>query len=138
MIIFLSCVKMKNGKECKAKDMYISPLFKKSLSYAKSLNPDKIFILSAKYGVLELDDIIKPYNLTLNDMKEKEKKNWAYNCYIKLKEKDVDFSEKTVFLCGKNYRKYLSKCFKNNECPIENLSLGNQLSFYGRIKNVLY
>ena len=114
--------------------MYISQLFRKSLKYAKSLNPRKIYILSAKYGVLELNDKITPYNLTLNTMTKIQKKQWAYNCYLKLKEKKVDFLEDAVFLCGENYRKYLRQCFKNSRCPIENLSLGNQLKFYNKME----
>lgn len=51
-----------------AKDMYVSDLFKKSLEYARRLNPAKIYILSAKYGLLELDDMIEPYEITLNEM----------------------------------------------------------------------
>lgn len=44
MIVFLSCTKSKNKGEYKAKDLYSSPLFKKSYQYAKSLNPDNIYI----------------------------------------------------------------------------------------------
>lgn len=71
MIVFLSCVKTKQDHRCRADEMYISPLFKLSLRYAQSLNPRKIFILSAKYGLLELNDIIDPYELTLNHMGER-------------------------------------------------------------------
>lgn len=44
-IILISCVKEKQDRTCKAEELYISPFFKKSLAYAKSLHPDKIFIL---------------------------------------------------------------------------------------------
>lgn len=80
MIIFIYCVKLKKNKKCKAEELYISDLFKKSLAYAKKQKPNKIFILSAKYGVLELKDIIEPYEVTLNKLNKQEKKKWAYNC----------------------------------------------------------
>ena len=73
-IILLSCVSQKKNVKCKAKDLYVSSLFCKAYKYAQKLNPDKIYILSAKYHLLELDDEIEPYNLTLNDMSEVEKK----------------------------------------------------------------
>lgn len=130
MIVFLSCVKQKNNKPCAAKDMYRSALFIKSYKYAQTLNPRKIYILSAKYKVLELDDTIEPYNLTLNNMNKTQQKQWAYDCYKALQKKGVDFNEEVVFLCGENYRKYLSQCFKNVKCPIKNLGLGRQLAFY--------
>ena len=64
-IVLISCSSMKSENKCKAQDMYISPLFKLSLQYALSICADKIFILSAKYHLLELDDVIEPYNVTL-------------------------------------------------------------------------
>ena len=130
MIVFISCVKLKQNKKCRAEELYISDLFKKELAYAKSLNPRKIYILSAKYGVLELDDVVDPYELTLNKMKEQERKRWAYNCYNQLKNKGIDFDEKAIFLCGSNYRKYLMKMFKNSDAPLKSLGIGNQLKFY--------
>ncbi len=66
-IILISCVSQKLDKSAKAKDLYISPLFKKKFSYAKSLNPDQIFILSAKYGLVKPDDKIAPYDVLLNE-----------------------------------------------------------------------
>jgi hypothetical protein len=110
--------------------MYTSDLFKKSLTYAKQLNPRKIYILSAKYGVLELDDLIDPYEKTLNEMKEPEKKKWAFMCLEQLKDKGTDFDEETTFLCGINYRKHLINEFRNPNVPLMGLGIGQQLSFY--------
>lgn len=130
MIVFIGCVKLKQNKSCTAEEMYISTLFKYSLGYAKKIKPRKIFILSAKHGVLELNDVIAPYNETLNTKTKKEKQLWAYKCYCQLKEKQIDFDEPVVWLCGENYRKYLMQKFKNNNVPINGLGLGNQLKFY--------
>jgi len=46
-IVLISCVSKKLHHKSKAQDLYVSSLFLKNLQYAKSLNPDKIFILSA-------------------------------------------------------------------------------------------
>lgn len=129
MNIFISCVSKKQSFTCKASEMYVSDLFIKSLNYAKTLN-GHIRILSAKYGVLELNDLIDPYNLTLNSMKDYERKEWAHKVINQLKEKKIDFTEKTIFLVGENYRKYLIPYFSNYEIPIEGLPIGKQLSFY--------
>jgi cytoplasmic iron level regulating protein YaaA (DUF328/UPF0246 family) len=76
-IVLISCVSKKRDQICRARDLYISPLFKKNLQYAQKLTPDKIFILSAKYGLVGLDDEIEPYDLTLNTMSSREIKRWA-------------------------------------------------------------
>lgn len=73
MIAFISCVKKKQNKSCMAKDLYCSPLFRSAYAYAQK-RADKIYILSAKYGLLKETDIIAPYNLTLNSMSESDKK----------------------------------------------------------------
>ena len=130
MIVFLSCVKSKQTKRCAAKDMYISDLFKKSLEYAKQLRPRKIYILSAKYGLLELEDVIEPYELTLNTMTQSQQKIWAYKVLKQCQQKNIDFNERAVFLCGNNYRKYLTRKFNKAEMPLKNLGIGKQLQYY--------
>ena len=67
-IVLISCVSQKRTQRSKAKDLYVSVLFKKNLAYARRLNPDAIYILSAKYCLLDLETEIDPYNLTLNTM----------------------------------------------------------------------
>ena len=129
MIAFISCVKTKKKGPCKAKDLYCSILFKKSFEYAEK-RANKVYILSAKYGLLKPDDIISYYNLTLNNMKEKERKKWAFYVYQQIINAGIDINEDAIFLCGINYRKYLMQKFPNSKCPIEGLSMGNLLKFY--------
>jgi hypothetical protein len=76
-IVLISCVSQKRAYRSKAKDMNISALFKKNLAYARRLNPDAIYILSGKYGLLDLETIIDPYNQTLNTMSAAENRSWA-------------------------------------------------------------
>ena len=124
MIVFLSCVAEKNDHRCAAKDLYISPLFQKSYAYAQQLNPDHIYILSAKYYLLELDDVISPYNLTLKDMDAESKHIWADKVVEKMKEKSIDFNEDVVFLTGTVYYQYLLDYFPNHSLPFAEAELG--------------
>lgn len=121
MIIFLQCVGMKKQHSCKAQDMYTSPFFKKSLKYAKQLKPDKILILSAKYGVLTLNQTISPYNKTLKEMSKHKQKVWSIMVVKQLKKMDINFNEKTIFLAGKQYIQYLTPYFKNKETPFQKI-----------------
>lgn len=130
MIVFISCVKKKAKNPCRAEDMYVSDLFKKSLAYARTLGARKVYILSAKYGVLDLGDVIEPYELTLNAMTEAERKKWSYRVCKQLEAKGVPYSEEVIFLCGKNYRKYLEQKFVNSIAPLKDLGIGKQLAFY--------
>ena len=76
-IVLIPCVKEKLDCKAKASDLYIGPLFTKLLKYAKSLSPYQIFILSGKYGLLELEDEIEPYDKNLNLCAEDDIKIWS-------------------------------------------------------------
>ena len=135
MIVFLSCVKTKQSKSCAARDMYTSDLFRKSLAYAEKLQPTYIYILSAKYGLLDLQEVIDPYNATLVGANDATCKRWAYMVYKQMQEKQINFDEEAVFLCGKNYRKYLITKFTNAAAPLKHLGIGQQLAFYAKELN---
>ena len=137
-VVLISCVSKKlNGKHS-AKDLYISPLFRFNLSYAKSLKPDKIFILSAEHGLLELDEEIDSYDKTLNRMRIIERREWGEQVLEKLKRKvDLDKDE-FVFLAGKKYREFLTPSIKSYYVPMRGMGIGKQLSFLKKeIANVL-
>lgn len=130
MIIFLACTKSKADKPCKAQEMYKGELFKKSLVYAIKQKPRVIYILSAKYGLLELDDEISPYEKTLNGASKHERKLWSYMVYKQLQEKGIDFNEEVIFLAGENYRQYLKRLFPRATIPLQGLSIGRQLQYF--------
>ena len=126
-IILISCVSKKSSERSKAWDLYISPLFKKNLSYAQKLQPDHIFILSANYGLVELEQEIDPYNLTLNTMTAREVKRWADHILQQLSEYSDFQRDLFIFLAGAKYRKYLVPHLTHVEIPFEGLPIGKQL-----------
>jgi len=134
-IVLISCVSKKLSEKSKAKDMYISTLFKLNLAYAKKLNPDAIFILSAKHGLLDLDTKIDPYNITLNNMSSNQRKTWADGVAKQLEGRTDLQKDHFIFLAGQNYRKYLAPHIASCEIPLEGLSIGKQLQHLKRVIN---
>lgn len=131
MIIFISCTKRKLNNKCEAKDMYsASTWFRYAYKYAKSLNPAHIYILSAKYGLLGEHDIITPYEKTLHGAKEKDIKQWSLKVAGQIKQRNINTNEKAVFLCGKNYRKYIKNLFTEYEEPTAHLGIGKQVKYF--------
>ena len=131
-VVLISCGSKKLKKEAKARDLYISPLFKLNLAYAQILRPSKIFILSAKYGLLKLEKHIKPYNKTLNKMSAESVEKWAEGVLENLR-KEVDLSkDEIVFLAGERYRRYLIPSIANCKIPLKGLSIGKQLQYLRR------
>ena len=129
-IVLISCVSKKLPYKSKAKDLYTtSPWFKLSYKYAVSLSPDKIFILSAKYGLLNPEQEIEPYNETLNTKSTQEIKDWAQEVIIDLKKQTDLGKDEFIFLAGTKYRKFLILHIKNYKIPMQGLTIGRQLSF---------
>ena len=128
-IVLISCGSKNLSYTENAKYLYISPLFKMNLKFAKSLNPDNIFILSAKYGLIDLDEEIESYDKTLNLMYSHEKKEWTNSVLQDLKRTaDLDKDE-FIFLAGENYRKRILPNIKNYKIPLKGLSIGRQLQY---------
>lgn len=125
--VLLSCCKTKLPHSAPAEELYQSAGFKKSLAYAKSLNPDGIFILSALHHLVKLDDILKPYNVCLNDFSSKEKKEWSAVVSMQLsKETDIK-NDNFIILAGKNYYSDLIPYLNNYSIPLKGLGLGKRL-----------
>jgi len=128
-VTLISCVSKKLNFKAKAQDLYQSPLFQKSLAYAKQINSNEIYILSAKYGLIKLNDIIEPYEKTLNKMSVSEKKKWSDEVFTKLQKYEIINNTNFIFLAGENYRKYLIEKLPNYEVPMKGLKIGKQLQF---------
>jgi cytoplasmic iron level regulating protein YaaA (DUF328/UPF0246 family) len=129
-IALISCVSKKCLYKTEAKNMYTSSLFVKSLKYANDiLKPNRIFILSAKYGLLNINEKIEPYNETLNDKNQKEKREWANNVINQLMKEGNINNDRFIFLAGKNYYENLILSLPNNEILMENLQIGKRLQW---------
>jgi cytoplasmic iron level regulating protein YaaA (DUF328/UPF0246 family) len=126
-IVLISCVKSKLDHPARAEDLYISPLFKYNLAYARKLKPNHIFILSAKYGLLRLSDKIAPYEQTLKTMPVAERRAWAASVLAGLSRYASLSDDEYIFLAGDSYREYLIPKIRHYQIPFEGVSFGNQL-----------
>jgi hypothetical protein len=128
-IVLISCSSKKMPHKTKAQDLYISALFRGNLRYAKSQKPDYIFVLSAKYGLLELDREIEPYDVTLKDMSSVQVRAWA-NVVLGQLGKRVDLrTDHFILLAGSRYRKYLVPQMASYETPLQGMAIGKQLQY---------
>ena len=128
-IVLISCASKKLPHKARAEDLYISPLFKLSLRYARSLDPDAIFILSAKHGLVGLEQELDCYNCTLNEMSTRRVKQWGDRVLGQLRGvADLDH-DRIVFLAGERYRKHLLPHVRHPEVPLRGLGIGKQMKF---------
>jgi len=132
VVVLVSCVSRKLPHRARARDLYTSALFQYALQYAQRLSPDRICVLSAKYGLVQLDQEIEPYNVTLKDMSVRERKEWARRVCQQM-DRCCDLErDHFVILAGEKYREYLLPHLKSYEIPLAGLSIGRQLQFLKR------
>ena len=130
-IALISCVKTKSSDKVPAQDLYTSPLFKKSRTWAE-INCDKWFVLSAKYGLVSPNTPLKPYGETLRSARKNLKEAWAKKVYTQMKAKGILRKEVQFWwLAGRDYKEPLSNLLSgfSQYDPMEGLKIGNRLKW---------
>lgn len=81
----VACTKKKQPYACPAREMYSpSALFRKASAYC-AREYDRWYILSAKYGLLSPEDVVEPYDDTLQSMSKTERTSWGKRVSSQLK-----------------------------------------------------
>jgi hypothetical protein len=141
-IVFLSCSKSKQDYKCQAQELYsASPMFTKTLEYGKKLNPDSMYILSAKHHLVEMEDELEPYDLTLKEFTSEEKQAWGGETYRQMVDKGMNGSkDKFIFLAGTEYINPLLEYIPevNIEEPLEGKRFGERLSWLNANMRALF
>ena len=105
-------------------------MFRKTLEYGKSLQPDKMFILSAKHHLVPLTKVLEPYDKTLKEMSSEEKKMWADEVIKQIKNQDLNLEkDQFIFLTGSEYMKPLISYITNTESPMDGKRMGERLQW---------
>lgn len=136
-ICLVSCVSSKRSSPAPAGDLYTSPLFRGARQFAES-RFDRWFILSAKYGLVEPQQVIAPYDQTLKQMPKKERLRWAEDILDALKPQ-LRAGDLVAFVAGQDYREFVAPMLIEHgihvETPLQGLSIGRQLSWLKKIQS---
>ena len=130
-VYLVSCVSKKRTTPTQAKELYISDWFVKARHFVEATH-SQWFILSAEYGLVAPDQIIAPYERTLNNMSTLERRAWADRVTAQL-ERSLPDAERIIVLAGARYREYLMDYLRRRakivEVPMEGLTIGRQLHY---------
>lgn len=132
----ISCTKSKTPYAAPARELYSpSHLFRGALAYLTD-RADVIYVLSAKYGLLPLDEVAEPYDLTLKDAAPAYRREWARGVLADLTARHgpslvgVTFE----FHAGEAYTTELWPLLEQAGAtcmsPVEGLTIGGRLGFY--------
>lgn len=128
-IALVACVSKKDSMPMPAQDLYISDWFRKASTYAMRA-ADEWYILSAKYGLVAPEAVIKPYDETLNRMPVAARRAWAKRVLEDL-DQVLQPGDHVVILAGIKYRENLMDPIREMGCsieiPMEGLGIGKQL-----------
>ena len=106
-VILVGCGKKKKGGSHKAKDLYEGVLFRKTYDYAKLIGDD-IYIISALYGLVNPERIIKNYNDTLHGREDSFVREWSMRVSLEIKKLYPEKEGVEIFIfAGEIYRKYV-------------------------------
>lgn len=74
----LACSAGKLDRPAPARELYTGQLFLLSLQVAEAM-ADTVLVLSAKHGVVTLDQVLEPYDLSLADLEKHQREQWGAN-----------------------------------------------------------
>lgn len=135
-LCLVSCVAKKLARSAPARELYTSDLFRKMRDLVEARGWPW-FILSAKYGLVAPEQVIEPYEKTLNTMRSAERRDWAEGCLGALEPHLVDVKS-VVFLAGARYREFLVPALANRgievHVPMARLPIGKQLAWLDRAR----
>ena len=129
-LALISCSKGKSSETRHARFLYTSQLFKAVSGYVTGEYRQWV-ILSAKHGVLNPDETVCPYELSLNSFTRRERMEWSDRTAEQLLK--MNLSSVHIF-AGRHYRDYLVPLLEAAgvavSVPLAGLGIGQQLSWY--------
>lgn len=132
-IALISCSKMKKPYPCPAHELYsASDLFSLSYQYAKK-HANKVYILSAKYGLVSEDQILEPYDQTLNMMSRHQQLSWANIVLQDLRKECNLVSDSFILLAGNTYCRDLVQHLPNHSLLLKGLRMGERMALLKRL-----
>lgn len=123
IISLVTCTSSKKPYRCEARELYSeSPRFRLAYSLARKVS-DKIYILSAKHGLIKDDTVIEPYNEALKDKSSLENKCWAEKVIVQLKEIADLQKDEFIILAAEVYYRHLLPYLSKAWVPLKGKSL---------------
>lgn len=120
MKIIITCGSAKAITRSRAEKLYVGGHFKKCLAWAKAkVGAENVFIISAKYGLLKLDDMIEPYDLRMGQP-------GSVSTLVLLRQaEDLGIiDEEILSSAGADYQKPLVRVFQKIKFPFKGLTMG--------------
>jgi hypothetical protein len=132
--ILIGCVASKAAHAKPARDLYTSPLFERRRAYAEARDAPW-FVYSAKYGLMDPDTTIEPYDLTVADLPTVEQQALGERVASALEERFGPLDGRAFEIhAGEHYVGALAPHLEARgarlDYPLRGLRVGQQLHWY--------
>lgn len=126
LTVIVACGAKKLDRAASARCLYVGPYFKACLAYALAIAKAKdVFIISAKYGLVGLNDVIEPYDKRL----EEPFSVTEFSLTTQAEQLGL-LGTKVTVLGGRKYVGLCRKVWKKLEAPLEGKGgLGQQIKW---------
>jgi hypothetical protein len=134
----VSCGKAKQSFPGLASELYTSPLFQKSFRIASQCC-DRVYVLSAKHGLIASDMPLESYELSLRSLSQDARKVWGEQTAKSIDQASKASDEILVF-AGEEYKRAFQPFLTGGArlCdPLSGLGLGKRLSLLTRLERIL-
>lgn len=125
-VYLVACCGPKLDHAAPAVDLYTSPLFTKSRTYAERRG--RWFILSALHGLLDPLAEIEPYDVTLKKMRSPERRAWGLQVQKQMAAAGI-LNCRLIALAGAGYLSPLVAAGVSVSQPMKGLGIGKQLQW---------
>lgn len=130
-VYLVACAAAKLDHTAEARDLYISPWFRKARAYVERTGSPWL-ILSAKHGLVAPGVVIEPYDATLATIGAHARRLWGARVLDELA-RVVDVAAPLIVLAGRSYRDPLwPSIAPRAAAPMEGLAIGKQLAWLSR------
>jgi uncharacterized HhH-GPD family protein len=131
----VGCVKSKATSPAPAQELYTSAMFHGRRAYVER-SCDRWFVLSAKHGLVDPDEVIEPYDVSLKEQPVAARAQWARGVVTELERRVGPLGRFEFEIhAGSAYRDHglvdaLRRAGAGVSIPAEGMSQGQQLAFY--------
>jgi hypothetical protein len=134
-LLLVSCAKEKLPVPAAARDLYVSPLFRKAREYAERVGVPW-FILSAEHGLVAPDEWLSPYERYLPETSASFRRAWGTWVVERLELLTGSLESRTIEVhAGATYVDALRAPLKEKGAslfePLAGLGMGQRLAWYG-------
>jgi hypothetical protein len=114
-----------------ASELYISDWFLKARHLVEKTGAPW-FILSAEHGLVDPNEVIAPYEKTLNKMGVSDRQIWAARVIQQIERSNLSAEEVVIFASAKyreNLMPWMQERFRKVIVPMERMEFGRQKSW---------